>query len=94
MFITKSYFRLSVLIIILLSLFVAVAAVASGDTKTIWYVLGGGGGGGCSAGQTCLQGTFGQPIVGYVSNGSISIGSGFWYGVSREMSIYLPFVRR
>ena len=91
----KVNIKLFASLILLLSLLAAGAAIAAGGPEVTWYVLGGGGGGGgCSAGQTCLQGTFGQPVAGYASSGDVSVGSGFWYGISQEMRVYLPFVKR
>jgi hypothetical protein len=91
----KVNLMLIALVILLLSLSLIGVAMAAGGPEISWHVFGGGGGGGgCSAGQTCLQGTFGQPVAGYASNGNLSIGSGFWYGIPRELQVYLPFIVR
>ena len=91
----KIRFVIAAALLVGLLLLVTVQVYSANNPEIRWYVFGGGGGGGgCSTGQTCLQGTFGQPIAGYASNGSVSVGSGFWYGISRELRVYLPFIRR
>lgn len=71
-------------------------AGSSDGTAVDWSVLSGGGAPAeSSAGAVALNGSLGQTAIG-PSDGDVSIGAGFWYGLAREEGywIYLPLVLR
>jgi hypothetical protein len=57
-----------------------------------WQVLSGGGAPAAhELGSYALNGSLGQSIIGAASNDGLEVSSGFWYGVSREITyLYLP----
>jgi len=80
---------------LVLALFLGVAgvALANGGLELPRWVLGGGASD-SAAGDVTLQATLGQPVVGIVSGGNITLGQGFWHGGSNGYDIYLPLVLR
>ena len=88
--------RTKVLILALaLALFLAVAGVvlANGGIARPRWVLGGGASD-STGGGVALRATLGQPVVGVVSGGDVTLGQGFWYGATPGYNIYLPLVIR
>ena len=88
--------RTKVLILALaLALFLVVAGVvlANGDIARPRWVLGGGASDSAAGGVT-LRATLGQPLVGVVSGGDVTLGQGFWRGATPGYNIYLPLVIR
>lgn len=75
-----------------LSLGVVGVAFANGGVEQRRQVLGGGASDSV-AGDTALRATLGQPMVGVISGGDVSIGQGFWHG-GATYSLYLPLVLR
>ena len=51
-------------------------------------------GGASMGGEYSLQGSFGQPFVGYASGGPYQLHAGFLLPVDRQNSLYLPLVRQ
>jgi hypothetical protein len=69
------------------------AALANGNLDLSRWVFNGGASD-STAGNTTLRATLGQPVVGLVSSGDVTLGQGFWHGVSSGFEIYLPLVLR
>lgn len=57
-----------------------------------WHVLGGGGREGMSSGSHQINGTLGQFAIGPAASTNHSLGAGYWYGVGRGFSLYLPIL--
>lgn len=77
-----------------LSLVVAGLALANATIVLPRWVLGSGATD-ATAGNVALRGTLGQPVVGVVSGGDVSLGQGIWHGVSfleGEYYTFLPLV--
>jgi len=73
-------------------------ALAAGLPSVKWYVIGGGGGPVVN-GKIEMNGTIGQPVVGWVSEGDLGLYSGYWPGVEDiylplEENVYLPLIIR
>ena len=71
------------------------AALANGDLELPRWALGGGASSSTAEG-VALQATLGQPVVGIVSSGDVTLGQGFWHGGSLPESgydIFLPLVQ-
>jgi hypothetical protein len=88
--------KMKILIVALvLAVFLAAAgvALANGGMELPRRVLGGGASD-CAAEGVALHATLGQPVVGVVSRGDVTLGQGFWGGATRGYSIYLPVVIR
>ncbi len=64
-----------------IGLLLAGTVLAQGVYSIDWSVMGGGGGHD-AAGNTSLDYTIGQPVVGLDVVGSRELSSGFWYGLS------------
>jgi len=45
-----------------------------------------------AAGDVTLRATLGQPVVGVVSGGDVTLGQGFWHGGALGYNIYMPLV--
>jgi hypothetical protein len=75
---------------LVLILVVAGLALANGGVELSRWTLGGGASD-STAGDITLQATLGQPIVGVVSNGDVTLGQGFWHGQDK-FEIYLPTI--
>ncbi len=80
---------------LVLALFLAAAgvALANGSIELPRWVLGGGASD-SAAGGVALHATLGQPVVGVVSGGDVTLGQGFWCGATPGYNIYLPLVIR
>jgi hypothetical protein len=76
-----------------LLLLVTGLALANGGVERPRQVLGGGASD-SAAGDVSLQATLGQPVMGVVSGGDVTLEQGFWYSATPEYSIYLPLVIR
>ena len=91
--------RTKVLILtVALSLFLAAAGVtlANGGVEVRRWVLGGGASDSAAEG-VALHATLGQPVVGVVSGGGVTVGHGFQPGGSLPgggYDVYLPLVQR
>ncbi len=82
--------------ILILSLVVTGLVLANGGVELPRWVLGGGASD-SAAGSVTLRATLGQPVVGLVSGGNVTLGQGFWRGGSLaqgEYDVYLPLVLR
>ena len=82
--------------VLVLSLVVAGLALANGGVEQLRQVLSGGASGSAAGGIT-LRATLGQPEVGVISGGDVTLGQGFWHGgaaAAMEYEIYLPLVLR
>lgn len=84
---------LILLLLLILSLVIVGLAVANNGVALSRWVLGGGASK-STGGDTTVQASLGQPIVGAVSNGNVTLGQGFWHGGSGGYHIYLPLVQR
>ena len=74
---------------------VAGVALANGDLELPRWALGGGASSSTAEGVV-LQATLGQPVVGVVSSGDVTLGQGFWHGGSLPEGghdIFLPLVQ-
>jgi len=81
-------------LVLALSLVVAGLALANGDLARPRWVLSGGASD-SAAGNLTLRATLGQPVVGVVSGGDVTLGQGFWHGgATPGYNIYLPLVIR
>jgi hypothetical protein len=80
-------------LVLALSLMVAGLALANDGVELPREVLGGGAAD-AAVGGTTLRATLGQPVVGVVSGGSVTLGQGFWGGATPGYNIYLPLVIR
>jgi hypothetical protein len=86
--------KMKVLILALaLFLVVAGAALADGSLARPRWVLSGGASD-SAAGDVTLRATLGQPVVGVVSGGDVTLGQGFWCAATPGYEIYLPLVIR
>jgi hypothetical protein len=54
----------------------------------------GGGASDSAGGDATLRATLGQPVVGAVSGGDVTLAQGFWSGATPGYDIYLPLVIR
>ena len=85
----------TLILALVLALFLAAAgvAVANGGLARPREVLSGGASD-SAAGDVTLRATLGQPVVGAVSGGDVTLGQGFWRGAAPGYRIYLPLVMR
>jgi hypothetical protein len=81
------------IIVLMLALILAAVGVAwaSSGVEFKRSVLSGGASESASGGVS-LRATLGQPIVGVVFGGDVTLGQGFWFGGTRSYGIYLPLV--
>jgi hypothetical protein len=82
------------ILILLLVLFLGVVGVAltqSGGLDLPRWVLSGGASD-SAGGDVTLRATLGQPLVGVISSGDVTLSQGFWHG--SEYDIYLPLVQK
>ena len=83
-------------LVLALSLVVVGLALANGGVERPREVLGGGASD-SAAGGVALRATLGQPVVGIVSGGDVTLGQGFWHGgrlPGGGYDIYLPLILR
>ena len=80
-------------LVLALSLVAAGLALANGGVERPRWVLGGGASD-SAAGSVTLRATLGQPVVGVVSGGDVTLGQGFWHGGAPGYNVYLPLVIR
>jgi hypothetical protein len=78
---------------LILILAAAGVVLANGGVDFPRWVLGGGASD-SAAGGVSLRATLGQPIVGVVSGGDITLGQGFWGRGAVRYSVYMPLVLR
>jgi hypothetical protein len=88
--------KTNVLILALvLALILAAAAVALANSSlTRPREVLGGGASDSAAGDVTLRATLGQPVVGIVSGGDVTLGQGFWRGAAPGYKTYVPLVIR
>ena len=87
--------RIPILALTLALIFIlaaASAALANGVELPRWVL--GGGATDSSAGGVELHATLGQPFVGVVSGGDITLGQGYWGSGVTDQYIYMPLVIR
>lgn len=80
-------------LVLALSLGVAGVALANGSVEWRRWVLGGGASDSTAEG-VALRATLGQPVVGVVSGGDVTMGQGFRCGATPGYIVYLPLVMR
>jgi len=80
-------------LVLALILAAAAVALANGGLARPREVLGGGASD-SAAGDVTLRATLGQPVVGIVSGGDVTLGQGFWHGGAPGYEIYVPLVVR
>jgi hypothetical protein len=83
-------------VVLVLSLVVVGLALAIDGVELPRWVLGGGASD-SSGGGTTLRATLGQPVVGVVSSGEITLGQGFWHGgelYAPQHFVYLPITAK
>jgi hypothetical protein len=80
---------------LVLALILAAAGVALANGGLAWprQVLSGGASD-SAAGDVTLRATLGQPAVGIVSGGDVTLGQGFWRGAPSGYKTYVPLVIR
>jgi len=80
---------------LVLALFLAAVgvALANGNVELPRWVLGGGASDSVG-GDVTLRATLGQPVVGVVSGGDVTLGQGFWCSATLGYNIYLPLAIR
>jgi hypothetical protein len=77
-----------------LSLLCAGVALAAGSPSIDWWVIGSGGGS-TTVGNTSLDSTIGQWLVGSDESGNLQLGPGFWGGGwDKGYRVFLPVVWR
>jgi hypothetical protein len=82
------------ILILSIALFLVITGVAlanNGFDLSRWVVSGGGTNSG--AGDVNLQATLGQPVVGVITGGDISLRQGYWHG-NFWYSVYVPLIQR
>jgi len=85
--------KIIILVLLLASLLITVMTVVANEVIELSrWVLSGGIGDSTAEGIT-LRTTLGQPVVGAISNGDITIGQSFWYG-EIQIKVFLPLVQR
>ena len=86
---------LTLILVLVLCSILAGAVLANNEIEWPRWVLGGGASDSTTSDVT-LRATLGQPLVGLVSGGDVTLGQGFWHGGSLPESgrIYLPFIQR
>ena len=89
---------LTLVLVLVLAMFLGITSVvlANDGLELSRWVLGGGVSDSCGSDIT-LKATLGQPVVGIVSFGDLTMGQGFWnsYHHSEALNdIYLPLVQR
>jgi hypothetical protein len=80
-------------LVLALILAAAGVALANGSFELPRWVLGGGASD-SAAGDVTLRATLGQPAVGIVSGGDVTLGQGFWRGAPSGYKTYVPLVIR
>jgi hypothetical protein len=81
---------------LVLSLVLVGLALANGGVELSRWTLGGGASD-STAGDASLRATLGQPVVGVISAGDVSLGQGFWHGggiPEGGYDLYLPLIKR
>ncbi len=83
------------LAVALAAVFLAAAgtALAANPPGIAWWVTAGGGGPASGANVT-INSSLGQPVIGPSSRGNLVLGAGYWYGVTNEVEIFLPLIKR
>jgi hypothetical protein len=87
----KTKIRIAVLALALLMAAGGVA-LANGDLEIPRWVISSGATEAAS-GDISLNATLGQPIIGEVSNGEVTLGQGYWYG-GDGYRVYLPLIQK
>ena len=80
-------------LVLALILAAAAVALANGGLSRPREVLGGGASD-SAAGDVTMRATLGQPVVGIVSGGDVTLGQGFWRGAPSGYKNYVPLVTR
>ncbi len=83
-------------LVLVLSLVVVGLALANGSIELPRWALSGGASNSVG-GDVTLRATLGQPVVGAISGGDVTLGQGFWHGGELPeglYGIYLPIVLR
>ena len=83
--------KILILSVTLLLVVMGVALANSSYDLSRWVL--GGGASNSSAGDVAMQATLGQPVVGVIMGGDISLGQGYWHG-NFWYSVYLPLIQR
>jgi len=82
---------LALMLVLLLAVYGA--ALANGGVELPRWALGGGATD-SAGGDVTVRATLGQPVVGVVCSGDVTLGQGFWHGGAVTYSIFLPLVMR
>jgi hypothetical protein len=80
-------------LVLALSLAAVGVALADNGVELPRRVLGGGASD-SAGGDVTVRATLGQPVVGGVTGGDVTLGQGFWCGTAPGHNIYLPLVVR
>ena len=86
--------RILILALVLALFLAAAGVVLANDGIELPRRVLGGGASDAAVGGTTLRATLGQPLVGVVSRGGVTLGQGFWGGATAGYNIYLPLVIR
>jgi hypothetical protein len=87
--------KLILLLVLALFLVVAGMTMAKGVVELPRWAMGSGATD-SAAGDLSLRATLGQPLVGSVSGGDVTLGQGFWHGGELPVGqndMYLPLVQ-
>ena len=94
----KTKVQMLVLVLILALAMTGLAGADSGVALPRWVASGGATD--ATSETVALRATLGQPVVGVVSGGDVSVGQGFWHGGTVSVppggghALYLPLVQR
>ena len=89
--------KTKVLILVLVLFLGTAGVVLANDSLELQRWALGGGASDSGVNDITLRATLGQPVVGVVSDGDITLGQGFWKGGplgENRINLYLPFVQR
>jgi len=79
--------------VLVFSLVVFGLAFANGGIELPRWVLGGGGAD-TTAGDVTVRVTIGQPVVGVISSGEVTLEQGFWQVGGGIYNIFMPLIQR
>jgi hypothetical protein len=84
---------LTVILTLALAMMVFGQAMANSNIELPRWVVGSGATD-ANAGNVTVRATLGQPIMGAVSGGEVTLWQGFWHGLKQGIKVYLPLVLR
>lgn len=91
----KTKILILLLVLVLFLTATGVTLANGGPARSRWVLSGGASA--SSGGSVSLRASLGQPVVGVVTGGELTVGQGFWHGGSVSddgFNIYLPMLVR